>query len=283
MEYLYAVATEIGDRYELMVALAWSLQGFQACMADLLLEFWGDLQGTRTFPYKLMYLTFQTNALFWGFGAYWAFCVCFGWTPTILYSCVHIICGLGLFVFINYYILLHFNAALRNEIQVVSSKKQLIHKFQAIPPSEFWALMNSVHAPLLPLSIVPLFLNETVNHSIWINSILSIEATIAVVVLYGCFYASIVQFVHWKCGFWVYPFMVDFTPLMHIGFYIFSFGFFGLISLGYRYIIMIYTNDLNFIVQKIFIVSFMLLCYFCVCEWFYATVDEEKEKKRKKT
>lgn len=266
-------------------ALICLMHGINSVYHDLSNDFWGEFKGFSPIPYKFIYLTFHCNFIHMVFGLVWLLEIYVPGSVPMVHTIVHFVAGLGFFVGFNYYVLIHFDRNLREEVKKTALIGDLVLYGREISPPVFWRVMNWVHAPLIPMS--GLFL-VTMDRTTTAAAIADASTTWMLVCGYGLFYACIVQLIFRWHACWVYPFMAKFThSWQHIAFYTFSFGFMGLLSLSYRDIIFRDPKydllgvgiELDMVVR----LSVGLLVLLTTAGLLVATEEEEEKEEIKKT
>jgi len=222
-----------GDARELAAAALFVLHGANAVRLDFAQSFTGVCKDWPAFPYRFVYLTVQCNILVLAFGLGWLAEVCRpGCTQGLVDLSTHLACGLAVYVFVNYYALVHFHSAALKEAEESAAKGELLFRNRPISVVSFYRLMHWIHAPLLPLAGLPLV---TMNRTELAAGMLGTVGTLMFALLYGAFYASLVLLLKRVKDVWVYPFMDDFSLVWHHAvFYAVSFGLYAMFCLGYR-------------------------------------------------
>lgn len=230
------------DVASLVAPLLFVAHGLNCLQFDLFTPFLGEWKSKSPYPWKLVYLTVQCNFLHLLFGLAWAVeILCPGVTHGTVYFSTPLVCGCGLYVFFNYYALIHFHVENANFIKDSADRGELLYSGRGISPAFFFKIMNWVHAPLLPLDLLPLV---AMDRAQLVASTLSLASTCICVVVFFVWYASLVIFVRWISGYWVYPFMDDFTRAWHHAlFYSTACGIYAVFCMGYRFLIFATTGQ----------------------------------------
>lgn len=214
------------------------LHGANALWLDFSHQFTGDWSNKPSFPWRFIYLTVQCNLLQFIYGVCWlAESCCPGCSAGALFLGTHLVCGLGLYVFFNYYALIHFNKDLRADIAKQAEIGELFFRRKAIGSHFYFQTMNYIHGPLFALAGLPLIFLDRARLR---EGMLGVLGTSAWAVIYGCLYAGLCCWTRYISGFWVYPFMNDFTRWWHhVAFYVLSFALAAAFCLGYRTYILV--------------------------------------------